>query len=265
MPKRHQVATKLFVDHRAFVDDDQLGARHRALPVQRKGRRYRRLAGRLVGDLLLAARPIDQRMDRAGIDRALRAQHLRRLAGEGGELHLPVDMFGEIARQRRLAGAGIAEQAEDLRPARLQPARHRLQRFILLRGEFHGSGGRIRGCGASAAGHSGADDTGRQIEHKQNMRPEYVAYIPTKFANYLNQYLSMRRPLLIAQLHNCNLRLPAYDRTAEWGKRMADNGTGPKRVGRRHGDKPPECRSSTGHRRLCRDKVRPEWPRRGKC
>ena len=69
--------------------------------------------------------------------RALRAQHLRRLAGEGGELHLPVDMLGEIARQRRLAGAGIAEQAEDLRPAGLQPPRHGLQRVVLLRRKFH--------------------------------------------------------------------------------------------------------------------------------
>ena len=76
-------------------------------------------------------------MDGAGIDRALGAQHLRRLAGEGGELHLAVDMFGEIARQRRLAGAGIAEQPEDLRPALLEPARNRLQRLILLGGEFH--------------------------------------------------------------------------------------------------------------------------------
>ena len=135
--ERLQVAAELLVDHRAFVDDDELGARHRALAVERKGRRHRGLAGRLVGHRLLAARPVDQRMDGARIDGALRAQHLRGLAGEGGELHLPVDMLGEIARQRRLAGAGIAEQPEHLRPPGLQPSRDRLQRVVLLRREFH--------------------------------------------------------------------------------------------------------------------------------
>ena len=135
--ERLQVAAELLVDHRAFVDDDELGARHRALAVERKGRRHRGLAGRLVGHRLLAARPVDQRMDGARIGGALRAQHLRGLAGEGGELHLPVDMLGEIARQRRLAGAGIAEQAEHLRPPGLQPSRDGLQRVVLLRREFH--------------------------------------------------------------------------------------------------------------------------------
>ena len=89
-------------------------------------------------------RPVDQRMDGARIGRALGAQHLRRLAGEGGELHLAVDMLGEIARQRRLAGAGIAEQPENLRPAGLQPSRDRLQRVILLGREFHRPDDRIR-------------------------------------------------------------------------------------------------------------------------
>ena len=49
-----QIAAKLLVDHRAFVDDDEFGARHRALPVERKGRRHRGLAGHLVGHRLLA-------------------------------------------------------------------------------------------------------------------------------------------------------------------------------------------------------------------
>ena len=133
----HQVPAELLVDHRAFVDDDQLRPGDRALPVEREGRRYRGLAGRLVRHRLLAARPVDQRVDGARIGGALGAQHLRRLAGKGGELHLPIHMLGEIARQRRLAGAGIAEQAEDLRPACLEPPRHRLQGIVLLRRKFH--------------------------------------------------------------------------------------------------------------------------------
>src|SRR5690606_23781080 len=113
-------------------------ARDRALPVERKGRRHHLSAGGGVLHRLLAARPVDQRVDRARIDRALGAQHLRRLSGERGKLHLPVHMLCEVARQRRLAGAGIAEQPENLRLAGLEPARNRLQRLILLRGELHG-------------------------------------------------------------------------------------------------------------------------------
>ena len=54
---------------------------------------------------------------------ALRAHDHRRLAGEGGEGRLPVRALGDVAGERRLADAGVAEQAEDLRLARLQPAR----------------------------------------------------------------------------------------------------------------------------------------------
>src|SRR3546814_14441577 len=37
-----------------------------------------------------------------------------------------------------LAGAGIAEQAEDLLPAILEPARNGLEGLVLLRGKLHG-------------------------------------------------------------------------------------------------------------------------------
>ena len=43
----------------------------------------------------------------------LPAHHARCLAGEGGELHLAVDMLGDVLGERGLAGAGIAEQAEN--------------------------------------------------------------------------------------------------------------------------------------------------------
>jgi hypothetical protein len=134
----HQVAAELLVDHRAFVDDHQRGLGDRALPVEREGRVDRGLARGLVLHRLLAARAVDQRMDGAGVGRPLRAQHLRRLAGEGGELHLSVDVLGEVARQRRLAGAGIAEQAKERRAPFLQPAGDGLQRLVLLRGKLHG-------------------------------------------------------------------------------------------------------------------------------
>jgi hypothetical protein len=46
-------------------------------------------------------------------------------------------MLGEIARQRRLSGTGIAEQPEHLRLAGLEPACDGLQRLILLGRKFH--------------------------------------------------------------------------------------------------------------------------------
>src|SRR5690606_38452443 len=77
-------------------------------------------------------------MDGSGVDRALRAQDLRRLARECRELDLTIHMLGKVPGQRGLARTGIAEQAEDLRPACLQPAVDGLERRILLRRKFHG-------------------------------------------------------------------------------------------------------------------------------
>ena len=71
---------------------------------------------------------------------ALAAHDQRGLAGEGAERDLAVDALGEVAGERGLAGAGIAEQAEDLprsaaaRP-RLEPGRDRVERGILMRSE----------------------------------------------------------------------------------------------------------------------------------
>ena len=135
----HQVLAERLVDHRAFVDDDQRRLGDRALPVDRKHRRDRGLAGLLVLDRLLAARTIDQRMDGLGVAGAARAQHLRRLAGEGRKQHLAIDMLGEMPGKRRLAGSGIAEQAEERRPPFLQPSGNGLQRLVLLRCKLHGA------------------------------------------------------------------------------------------------------------------------------
>jgi len=46
-------------------------------------------------------------------------------------------MLGEITGQRRLAGAGIAEEPEQLRLSGLEPPGDPLQCFILLGREFH--------------------------------------------------------------------------------------------------------------------------------
>src|SRR5690606_8153325 len=99
----------------------------------REGRVDRGLAGGFVLDRLLAARAIDQRVNGSGVGRALGAQHLRGLAGEGRELNLTVDMLGEIARQRRLAGAGITEKPKERLLPLLQPAGHGAERLVLLR------------------------------------------------------------------------------------------------------------------------------------
>ena len=106
---------------------------HLARAVERKGRLQ--LARLLLR--LLAARPVDQRVQRARIGAAAVAHHLRGLAGEGGEEHLAAAIVGDLLRQRRLARAGKAEEAEDLRHRRLQPARDGEKRGVLLRGKIH--------------------------------------------------------------------------------------------------------------------------------
>ncbi|MNL79860.1 hypothetical protein D3C87_2065590 [compost metagenome] len=60
-------------------------------------------------------------MDGLGVAGALGAQHLGGLAGKGGKQHVAIHMLGEMARKRRLAGAGITEQPEELRAALFQP------------------------------------------------------------------------------------------------------------------------------------------------
>ena len=129
--ERHQVAAELGVDHRALVDDDELGLGGRRLVPQLEARHF----------LAAFARAVDQAVDGGGAVAALAAHHQGGLAGEGGELHLAVDAFGDVARQRGLAGAGIAEQAEDRRRAVRaglggEPGIDGLERVVLLRGKF---------------------------------------------------------------------------------------------------------------------------------
>src|SRR5690606_14852121 len=135
--KRHQIATKLLIDHRTFVDDDQLCLRDRALAVKRKGRRNGGLAGGLVLHCLLASRAIDQRMEGPGIIRALGAENLGCLPSERCELDRAVDMFRKVTGERGLSRAGIAEQSENWLATFLQPAINCLERRILLRRKLH--------------------------------------------------------------------------------------------------------------------------------
>ena len=126
--ERHQVAAELGIDHRAFVDDDQLGLGGGRLVPQIEARHF----------LAALARAVDQAVDGRGAVAALAAHHQRRLAGEGGEHDLAVDALGEVAGERGLAGAGIAEQAEDLRRAvaaglGLEPVGDGVERLVLMR------------------------------------------------------------------------------------------------------------------------------------
>ena len=143
LAKRQKIAAERLVDHRAFVDDDELGAGDGALFVQHKHR--------LLG--LGVARPVDQAVDGARALAAFRAQHQRRLAGVGGKAHLAVGVFGELSRERRLAGAGVAEQPEDLRLAALQPGGDGLEGVLLLRRPVQGvASGTRRGAAEQVLG-----------------------------------------------------------------------------------------------------------------
>jgi hypothetical protein len=132
--ERHQVAPKLGVDHRAFVDHDQRGLGDGRVVPKMEVRRF----------LAALARLVDEAVDRGCAVGAFGAHHQRGLAGEGRELHLAIDAGRDVLGERGLAGARIAEQAEKLRRALarplLEPGRDGLQRGILMgREDRHGS------------------------------------------------------------------------------------------------------------------------------
>ena len=140
LAEREEVARELRVDHRAFVDHDQSGAGCGPVRVEGEGRRaFRALA-----------RPVDERMDRGRAGAALGAHHQRGLAGEGGEGGVAARAFGDMAGERRLADPGIAEQAEDLRLALLEPAADRVDRLRLLGRPFAADRARRRSAPARA-------------------------------------------------------------------------------------------------------------------
>ena len=130
LAERQQVAAELLVDHGTFVDDDQAGGGGRRVLVQ--------FEGRLFGFHLLW--PVDHGMDGAGVRAAPGAHDQRRLSGEGAESGLAVDAFGEMTGERRLARAGIAEEAEDLRRLALgKPRRDGFERAVLFGRPVHGA------------------------------------------------------------------------------------------------------------------------------
>ena len=147
-----EVAAEILVDHRAFVDHDQLRLGGGALAVDDEAR----------PGLALPARAVDQAVDRRGLGAALLAQDEGGLAREGREQDVAVDRLGDVAGERRLAGAGIAEQAED-RPVRLfEPAGDGPHGAVLLGRPAHGwgigrgIGGRRLGMAGCSAGRGAA-------------------------------------------------------------------------------------------------------------
>ena len=140
MPNESRSRAELRVDHRAFVDHDEARRGTRAVLVEGEGRRA-------LGAL---ARPVDQRVDGRRAGAAVGAHHHRRLAGEGGEGGLAVGALGDMAGERRLADAGVAEQAEHLRLAGLQPPADPVDRLGLFARPF--APDRLRGAAGAGGG-----------------------------------------------------------------------------------------------------------------
>src|SRR5579863_3468334 len=82
-------------------------------------------------------RAIDQRVYRGRSRAAFGAHDQRRLASESGIGGLGLCAASDMARQRRLADAGVAEEAEDLRLARIEPAANLIEGGALLAGPIH--------------------------------------------------------------------------------------------------------------------------------
>src|SRR5690606_13984697 len=80
---------------------------------------------------------IDQRMDGGGAAATVLAHDQRCLAGEGCIFHRPHALC-QVAGERRLAGTGPAEEAEDLRAVLvLEPARDGHEGLVLLGRPLH--------------------------------------------------------------------------------------------------------------------------------
>ena len=142
-----KIAAEFLVDHRAFIDHDEFRTRGGAVVVENEGR----LFGLRVG------RAIDEAVNRARVLAALGAHDERRLAGEGCEGDVALDMFGKMPRERRFARSGVSEQPKHLpRAGRFKPARDGGQRLILFgRPDGHG-------YGVESRRHDGGADAGEQ-------------------------------------------------------------------------------------------------------
>ena len=166
--------TRGCVDERAWrealVDYQQRGVTQRRQRVQRPARPRQVLALLVVLELELAAsvgvrlgaqllrqlpqpllallaRQVDEPVDRRGAEAALLVHDEGGLARERGVAHRPRDARGELAREGRLAGPGVAEQPEDAGLARRsrrervrQPRAHALERGVLRGGPDDGGG-----------------------------------------------------------------------------------------------------------------------------
>src|ERR1700722_13017819 len=137
LAEREKVARQLRVDDRTFVDHDEprLGGR----PIGVKGEGWR-----AFGTL---ARPVNERVDGRRARAALRSHHQGGFAGEGGERGLAARALGDVARQRRLADARVAEETKHLRLALFEPSADLVDRLGLLARPLAGDRSRKRGAG----------------------------------------------------------------------------------------------------------------------
>ncbi len=129
LAERQQVASEFGVDHRTFVDHDEAGAGGRPVMVESE---FRRAIVRLGG-------AVDQRVDGGRAGAALGAHHQRRLAGERREGRFAPPALRDVAGERRLADAGVAEQAEHLWFGGAQPLTDPVEGRLLLARPVHAS------------------------------------------------------------------------------------------------------------------------------
>jgi len=122
LAKGEEVAAKVGIDHRTFVNDDKIGFGGGGLFIEHKIRFFG------VG----VARGINHRMDGARIGAALVFQHQGRLAGEGTKDDIAIEISGNMLGQCGFARASIAKQPEHRRILAVKPAGYSLQRRILL-------------------------------------------------------------------------------------------------------------------------------------
>src|SRR5262245_4556418 len=106
---------------------------------------------------------------------------------KAAEQNLAVDALGDVLGKRGLAGAGIAEQAEDRRtPARhsLEPVRSRAQRGVLMRSED--------GHGRSGGGFPDIEQNGNESQRDPRQRGAHSGLMPACFTTAPQRACSSR-------------------------------------------------------------------------
>ena len=99
-----QVLAQLLIDHRDFVDDDEIGIGGRRFIVEHEARLALLLADQRIDQRWMVWAPLQPRLRMTSAALPVKAAYLTDLTS-----------CARCTRQRRLAGAGPAEQAEHLR------------------------------------------------------------------------------------------------------------------------------------------------------